>query len=141
MTPRRCHRLNGVGVQGAGPRVWGLGFSQSSVGVECWFHRNVQRFRGGLVFKAHRLLCHSILGLRVIQKIEEVLARHHPRSAGGNGKLCLINPVSHNALLIRCPTSSCRLINLVSHFKLCLVNLVSHRRGDVWSGNDQPTRR
>ena len=33
-------------------------------------HRNVQRFRGGLVFKAHRLLYHSTLGLRVIQKRE-----------------------------------------------------------------------
>ena len=31
-------------------------------------HRDVQRFRGGLVFKAHRLLYHSTLGLRVIQK-------------------------------------------------------------------------
>ena len=31
-------------------------------------HRNVQRFRGGLVFKAHRLLHHSTLGLRVIKK-------------------------------------------------------------------------
>jgi len=30
--------------------------------------RNVQRFRGGLVFKAHRLLYHSTLGLRVITK-------------------------------------------------------------------------
>jgi len=30
--------------------------------------RNVQRFRGGLVFKAHRLLYHSTLGLRVINK-------------------------------------------------------------------------
>ena len=30
--------------------------------------RNVQRFRGGLVFEAHRLLYHSILGLRVINK-------------------------------------------------------------------------
>jgi len=30
--------------------------------------RNVQRFRGGLVFKAHRLLHHSTLGLRVIKK-------------------------------------------------------------------------
>jgi len=29
---------------------------------------NVHRFRGGLVFKAHRLLYHSTLGLRVIQK-------------------------------------------------------------------------
>jgi len=28
----------------------------------------VQRFRGGLVFKAHRLLYHSTLGLRVIKK-------------------------------------------------------------------------
>jgi len=31
-------------------------------------YRNVQRFRGGLVFKAHRLLHHSTLGLRVIKK-------------------------------------------------------------------------
>jgi len=31
-------------------------------------HRNVQRFRGGLVFKAHRLLYHSTLALRVIKK-------------------------------------------------------------------------
>ena len=30
--------------------------------------RNVKRFRGGLVFKAHALLYHSILGLRVIKK-------------------------------------------------------------------------
>ena len=38
------------------------------VGYEQLLHRNVQRFRGGLVFKAHRLLYHSILGLRVIKK-------------------------------------------------------------------------
>ena len=31
-------------------------------------HRNVQQFRDGLVFKAHRLLYHSTLGLRVIKK-------------------------------------------------------------------------
>ena len=31
-------------------------------------HRNVQRFRGGRVFKAHRLLYYSTLGLRVIKK-------------------------------------------------------------------------
>ena len=29
---------------------------------------NVKRFRGGLVFKAHRLLYHSTLGSRVIKK-------------------------------------------------------------------------
>ena len=34
-------------------------------------YRNVQRFRDGLVFKAHRLLHHSALGLRVIKKKKE----------------------------------------------------------------------
>ena len=33
-----------------------------------WAHRNVQRFRDGLALKAHRLLYHSTLGLRVIQR-------------------------------------------------------------------------
>ena len=32
---------------------------------------NVQRFRGGLVFKANRLLYHSTLGLRIIKRREE----------------------------------------------------------------------
>jgi len=31
-------------------------------------YRNVQRFRGGLVFKAHRLVYHSTIGWRLIQK-------------------------------------------------------------------------
>ena len=31
-------------------------------------YRNVQRFRGGLVLKAHRLVYHATLGLRVIKK-------------------------------------------------------------------------
>jgi len=31
-------------------------------------YRTVQRFRGGLVFKAHRRVYHSTLGLRVIKK-------------------------------------------------------------------------
>ena len=33
--------------------------------------RNVKWFRGGLVFKAHRLVYHSTLGLRVIKKKKE----------------------------------------------------------------------
>ena len=33
--------------------------------------RNVKRFRGGLVFKAHRLVHHSTLGLRVMRKMKE----------------------------------------------------------------------
>ena len=36
--------------------------------------RNVQRFRGGLMFKAHKLLYHSNLGLRVIKKRRRVTA-------------------------------------------------------------------
>ena len=43
-------------------------------------HRNVQRFRGGLVFKAHRLLYHSTLGLRVIKKSRRNVA--HTRQTG-----------------------------------------------------------
>ena len=31
-------------------------------------HRNVQRFRGGLVHKAHKFLYHSTLGLIVMKK-------------------------------------------------------------------------
>ena len=39
--------------------------------------RNVERFRGGLVFKAHRLLYHSTLGSRVIKKKKKI---HKPDS-------------------------------------------------------------
>ena len=36
----------------------------------------MQRFRGGLVFKAHRLFYHSTLGLRVIKKKRRVEGRN-----------------------------------------------------------------
>ena len=36
-------------------------------------YRNVQWFRGGLVFKAHRLVYHPPLGLRVIKKKRQYL--------------------------------------------------------------------
>ena len=38
-------------------------------------YRNVQQFRGGLVFKAHRLSYHSTLGLRVMKKKKVADAR------------------------------------------------------------------
>ena len=38
------------------------------VGLRYLLRRNVKRFRGGLVFKAHRPLYHSTLGSRVIKK-------------------------------------------------------------------------
>ena len=49
-----------------GFRVWGMEFGRNAL-----LRRNVKRFRGGLVFKARRLLYHSTLGLRVIEKKRE----------------------------------------------------------------------
>jgi len=46
-------------------------FSLGSGGVG----RNVKRFRGGLVFKAHRLVYHSTLGLGVIKKKKQTAPR------------------------------------------------------------------
>ena len=45
--------------------------------------RNVKRFRGGLVFKAHRLLYHSTPGSRV-RKEKRSLGIACSRSGGGN---------------------------------------------------------
>jgi len=36
------------------------------------------RFRGGLVFKAHRLVYHSTLGSRVIKETKKIQAGGHP---------------------------------------------------------------
>ena len=44
-------------------------------GNEQLLYRNMQRFRGGLVFKAHILLYYSTLGLRVIKKNRQGRAR------------------------------------------------------------------
>jgi len=49
--------------------------------TEQQLHRDVQRFRGGLVSKAHRLLRHSTQGLRVIKK-----KRRRPNAARRDGK-------------------------------------------------------
>jgi len=42
------------------------------------------RFRGGLVFKAHRLLYHSILGWRVIKKKKKGTFRSAPEPRGNH---------------------------------------------------------
>jgi hypothetical protein len=49
---------------------------------------NVQRFRGGLVCKAHRLFFHSTLGLRVIKKTK-IRARERD---GGRETLAAFRP-------------------------------------------------
>ena len=46
--------------------------------TEQLLYSNVLRFRGGLVFKAHRLLYHSTLGLRVIRPIQGYLTHKKP---------------------------------------------------------------
>jgi len=49
--------------------VWGTGSDPDNHSVsEQVLSRNVERFREGLVFKAHRWLYHSTLGSRVIKK-------------------------------------------------------------------------
>ena len=49
--------------------------------IQAPLHRNVQRFRGGLVLKAHRLLYHSTLGLRVVTKKKRKKKRKKGRGA------------------------------------------------------------
>jgi len=57
--------------QDASKKRWYLGARKRWEG-EKLLYRNVQRFRGGLVFKTHRLLYHSTPGLRVINKKRRV---------------------------------------------------------------------
>ena len=54
--------------EGFGVRVEVFGYTVEVLGL-C---RTVERFRGGLVLKAHRLVYHSTLGSRVIKKKKEV---------------------------------------------------------------------
>ena len=56
-------------------------------------HRNVQRFRSGLVFEAHRLLYHSSLGLSVIKKRDDDLVKSRGWSNRVPGQIkCLVKP-------------------------------------------------
>jgi len=56
--------------------------------------RDVHRFRGGLVFKAHRLLHHPTLGLRVIKKKKRWAARSM-RRWGPNSDSVLVTHLPH----------------------------------------------
>ena len=53
----------------------------------------MQRFRAGLGFKAHRLVYHSTLGLRVIKK-KKIRLRHsqnpNPQNAGPYGVIAAL---------------------------------------------------
>ena len=62
-----------------GYRVYEFGYKVKGLRRRVWGARrglrriNVKWFRGGLVFKAHGLLNHSTLGLRVIKKKRRTL--------------------------------------------------------------------
>jgi len=56
--------VKGLGLGGLPPNP--QPFRVQSLGLRVW--GDMQWFRGGLVFKAHRLLHYSILGSRVIKK-------------------------------------------------------------------------
>ena len=68
-------------------RVMGAGFRCGVFSIQKQLRsRNVKRFRGGLVSKAHRPVYHSTLGSRVIQKKKQqrdhhLLALHACRAA------------------------------------------------------------
>ena len=57
--------------------LWFMVYGLEFMVYGSWFMveglRLMQRFRGGLVFQAHRLLDHSTLGSRVITKDKEAL--------------------------------------------------------------------
>ena len=53
------------------PQVPGSPLWNRSAGIAIAVRKNVKRFRGGLVFKAHRLVDHSTLCSRVIKKTDK----------------------------------------------------------------------
>ena len=59
----------------------------------------MQRFRGGLVFKAHRLLYHSTLALRVIQNKGYLVVRD---VGAREGRMHHVNQVPHHRHLEPC---------------------------------------
>ena len=65
------HTRHQVSLRGVGRGAWGLGFRAWGFGCEVWSFRIVKRFRGGLALKAHKLVYHSTLSLRVIKMREE----------------------------------------------------------------------
>ena len=57
--------------------------------------RNVEQFRGGLVSKAHKLLYHSTLGLRVIKNKKK---KYLSEASGEGGPPPILNPYSLTAM-------------------------------------------
>jgi len=68
--------------------------------IEELLHRNVKRFRGGLVFKAHRLSYHSTLGLG--NKEEEKV----PEARSSRGRTCATAAPRHPGTPKCCPAAA-----------------------------------
>ena len=88
------------------------------------FRRNVRRFRGGLVFKAHRLWHHSTLGSRVIKKRKRTVAfgtRGHGQDVGAGVGLRHAHPTHdlacHHSTLPQ-PNSPARRLPALAQDKL-----------------------
>ena len=81
--------FGGLNPKGGCKEAWGMRGMCSAApipplirGADQLLRRNVHRFRGGLVFKAHRRVYHSTLGSRVIKKKKKLAPRGvAPRSA------------------------------------------------------------
>ena len=58
------------------------------MGVEQLLGRNVKRFQGGLVFKAHRLVYHSTLVWRVIKKNQKKLSGGRAHAGDHSTEMC-----------------------------------------------------
>jgi len=62
-------------------------------------YRNMQRSQGGLVFKAHRLLYHSTLGLKVIKRVwDEEYDSGITVQGSGDGLRMRCEPIFRNSV-------------------------------------------
>ena len=81
-------------------------------------HTNMQRFRGGLVFKAHRHLYHSTLGLRVIKKKKKCISFQKSTALSG----ALKQRPTHSTCLKRSVASGVSL----RYFQVYITSLTSN---------------
>jgi len=78
--------------------------SGCNVSVRNWgqlLHINLQRFRGGPVFKAHRLVYHSTLGLRGIKRGKHAPVRGHDGRPGADDVDAQVRELAHFHRVVR----------------------------------------
>ena len=105
--------------------------------------RNVQRFRGGLVFKAHRLGYHSTLGSRVVKKKKKWhrseekssrITRENPSTCRPPAQTRCQPPYQHDCL-IRVPDCLIRVLDRLIRVSDCLI-----RVPDFFSWSEEKSR-